>query len=267
MVEARRKWGQHWLANDELAAALVREIGPRPGDRFLEIGPGRGRLTAALLARPVEVVAVEIDPRCTELLRQLEGAERLRVVEADVLGLSWPELDAGDELRVVGNLPYNLASPLLRWTVEHRRRFVDAHYMLPADVAERVLASPGGRDYGLLSVEVQWEFDGEILRRLGPGAFRPPPRIDSAFVRLVPASPPSCASPPAHRRTVVEGAFAHRRKTLANALRHAGWSSDEVESACAAAGVSARARAEDLGSAEYARLADALPQRRPEPSA
>ena len=136
----------------------------------------------------------------------------------------------------------------------------DAHYMVPADVAERMLAAPGSSARGLLSVLVEWFFDGEVVRRLGPGAFRPQPKIESAFVRLTPHEPPACAAGKPHRRAVVQGGFAHRRKTLVNSLRQSGWERDDIEVALAAAGIDAGARAEAVEVAQFARLAEELPE-------
>jgi 16S rRNA (adenine1518-N6/adenine1519-N6)-dimethyltransferase len=309
-----RKFSQNWLANDELAAALVRSIEPRPGDHFLEIGAGDGRLTRALLEHPVTVTAIELDRRCCaalgelaeETARRATGA-RLTIIEGDVLevdlsGLSMrPEpqepsdrseppgpsdlseppgqpgpsdlsepsgssdrptapAPGNERIRFVGNLPYALASPILRWTVKHRRLVADAHYMLPAEVAERLTAPPGSSARGLLTVLMGWFFDAEVVRKLGPGAFRPPPKIDSAFLRLSPHPPPACAAPPAHRRAVVQAAFAQRRKTLVRALINAGWERQAVEAALEAAATPPRARAEDLDVAQFARLAEALPE-------
>ena len=263
MPEPLRKYSQNWLANDDLAIALVNAIDPQPGDRFIEVGPGEGRLTRALLQHPVQVTAVEIDPRCRAVLGQLademsEGAT-LEVVEANVLDIDLGPDVGGAPLRFVGNLPYAIASPILRWTVKHHWSVQDVHYMLPADVATRILAPPGSSGRGLISVIVGWFFNGEIVRKLGPGAFRPSPKIDSAFVRLTPRQPPACAVPPQHRRSVVEAAFAHRRKTLRNGLRQAGWKDDEIDAACAAADVVPGDRAEALSVEAFARLAEALP--------
>jgi len=256
-----RRFSQHWLANDELAEALVRAIGPHPGDRFLEIGPGEGRLTRALLAHDVELTAVEIDDRCCQTLAGL-GAHtrgRLTVIQKDILEFD-PAAAGGDGLRFVGNLPYALASPILRWTVRHHERVADVHYMVPADVAERMLAPAGSSNRGLLSVLVGWFFDGAVVRRLGPGAFRPSPKIDSAFVRLQPREAPSCTASGPHRRAVVRGAFAHRRKTLVNSLRQSGWQLADIEKALAESGIDASVRAEAVDVEHFARLAEALPE-------
>lgn len=276
-MAAARKWGQHWLANDELADALVGLIGPRPGDRFLEIGPGRGRLTRALLRHPVRVVAVEIDPGCCRRLEEIRRrlpdqsddqsggdprlAPSLEVIQGDILEVTIADLAIESPVRLVGNLPYNVASPILRWTVRERRHVEDTHYMLSAEVARRALASPDEPERSLLSVLLQWHFEGRLLKTLGPGAFRPPPGVDSAFVRLRARQAPACQASEAHLQTVLSAAFAHRRKTLARSLRLAGWDTDEVTAALSTAGVPARSRAQELGLDRLAALAAALPER------
>lgn len=259
---AKRKYSQHWLANDDLAVALVRLIEPRPEDRFLEIGPGQGRLTMALLRHPVSVTSVEVDPECCALLLERSGGAALRVVHADVLSVDPTTLGIEPPARAVGNLPYAISSPILRWTVDHSQLFADAHFTLALEVAERVLAEPGSPHRGLLSVIVQWEFEGEILRKLGPGAFRPPPKVDSAFVRLRRREPVPCIASRPHRERVVQAAFAHRRKTLANSLSHEGWGKEAVLRACETAGLDPGGRAEVLTLESFARLSEALPETR-----
>ena len=229
-----RRFSQNWLVNDELATALVRSIQPHEGDHFLEIGPGEGRMTRALLQHHVKVTAIELDKRCCKALEALadDSDGRLSVVHSDVLD----------------------------WTAKHHDLVRDVHYMVPADVAERMLAAAGSSARGLLSVLVGWFFDGKVVRHLGPGAFRPQPKIKSAFVRLTPHEPPACAAENPHRRAVVQGGFAHRRKTLANSLRQSGWERDDIEVALAAAGIAAGARAEVVEVAQFARLAEELPE-------
>ncbi|MFQ5744978.1 MAG: 16S rRNA (adenine(1518)-N(6)/adenine(1519)-N(6))-dimethyltransferase RsmA [Acidobacteriota bacterium] len=260
MSGRRRRWSQHWLANDELATSLVRLLAPQQGERFLEIGAGQGRLTRALLDRSVAVTAVEIDPHCCAMLAELAPGKELQVIAGDVLELDPAALCHRPPLRVVGNLPYAIASPILRWTLQHRDIFADVHYMLPTDVAKRVLAPPGSHSRGLLSVNVQWHYRGDLLVHLGPGSFRPPPKVDSAFVRLRPRTPPRCNARHSHRLAVTEAAFSHRRKTLANALRHAGWDRPVISNACDTAGIDAGERAETLTLEDFARLAEALPE-------
>lgn len=256
-----RKFSQNWLANDELAVALVRSMDVQPGNQFLEIGPGEGRMTRAMLRHGASVAAVEVDERCYAALSRLadESFGHLTVIQQDILEFDPAEL-RHPEMRFVGNLPYAIASPILRWTAKHHQRVIDAHYMVPADVAERMLAPAGGSARGLLSVLVGWFFEGSVVRRLGPGAFRPEPKIDSAFVHLRRHDPPPCAAPGPHRRAVVQGAFAHRRKTLVNSLRQAGWEREDIEAALASAAIDPLARAEAVEVTEFARLAEALPE-------
>jgi len=256
-----RKFSQNWLANDELADALVRSMGAGPKDRFLEIGPGEGRMTRALLGTGAMVTAVELDERCCGVLNELaeESSGRLRVIPRDILEFDPAELGEAP-VRFVGNLPYAVTSPILRWTARHHRAVIDAHYMVAADVAARMLAAAGDSERGLLSVLVEWFFAGAIVRRLGPGAFRPQPKIDSAFVRLSPHEPPPCSAAGPHRRAVVQAAFAHRRKTLANSLRLAGWRREDIAAALRDAGIDERARAQSVELRQFARLAEVLPE-------
>ncbi|HJO29532.1 MAG TPA: 16S rRNA (adenine(1518)-N(6)/adenine(1519)-N(6))-dimethyltransferase RsmA [Acidobacteriota bacterium] len=256
-----RRFSQNWLANDELAVALVRSMKPRSGDHFLEIGGGEGRMTRALLQHDVRVTTIEVDKRCCETLEALarNSAGKLSVIHSDVLEYDPPKSN-GHELRFVGNLPYAIASPILRWTVEHHKIVSDAYYMVPMDIAKRILAAAGSSERALLSVLIGWFFDGKMLRRLGPGAFRPEPKIKSAFVRLQPHEPPSCAARRQHWETVVQGSFAHRRKTLLNSLRQSGWQRDEIERALAAVDIDISTRAESLKVIQFARLAEELPE-------
>ena len=248
------------MVNDDLAIVLVRLIGPEPGEKFVEIGPGQGMMTRALLAHPVSLAAIEVDPQCCDLLAGIGRREDLTVIHGDVLQHDPSSLGIESPVRLVGNLPYAISSPILRWTVEHRASFIDAHFMLPEDVGDRALAPAGSTNRGLLSVLVQWEYEGETLRRLGPGAFRPPPKIDSSFVRLRQRTPPTCRADIAHRNAVLQAAFLHRRKTLSNSLQQAGWARSTVEKACSAADIDPGLRAQALSVEQFARLVDTLPQ-------
>jgi len=232
-------------------------IAPRPGEHFIEIGPGRGRLTRALLAHPVNLLAVEIDPRCCAELEALQN-DRLQVLRTDILTadeqLPWGQ----GEFRVVGNLPYNVSSPILRWTVDHADQLIDAHYMLQLEVAERASARPGGKEYGWISVLLAHVFEVAIVKRLSPGAFRPQPKVQSAFVRLRRlAEPPA----PALRRCAARfasGAFAHRRKKWPKSLSLAGQDSARAVTAAQRAGVSPDLRAEALTPEDYLAVAAAM---------
>jgi 16S rRNA (adenine1518-N6/adenine1519-N6)-dimethyltransferase len=256
-----RRFSQNWLANDELAIALVRSMQPRGGDHFLEIGAGEGRMTRALLQHDVRVTAVEVDKRCCKVLEALalNSAGRLSVIHSNVLKYN-PRAPSGARLRFVGNLPYAIVSPILRWTAKHHNLVLDAYYMMPADVAERIIAAAGSSERGLLSILVGWFFDGKVIRRLGPGAFRPEPKIESAFVRLRPHQPPKCAASGLHRQAVVQGGFAYRRKTLLNSLHQSGWQRDDIEKALAIIDIDTGARAEALNVTQFARLAEELPE-------
>jgi len=234
---------------------------PQSGDHFLEIGGGEGRMTRALLQHDVTVTTIEIDTRCCETLEALarNSAGKLSVIHGDVLEYD-PPASSGPELRLVGNLPYAIASPIMRWTVKHHKIVSDAYYMVPIDIAKRILAPACSSERALLSVLVGWFFDGKMIRRLGPGAFRPEPKIKSAFVRLQPHEPPACTARQQHCQTVVQGSFAHRRKTLLNSLRQSGWQRDEIERAFATIGIDMGARAEALRVIQFARLAEELPE-------
>ena len=218
-------------------------------------------MTRALLQHDVRVTTIEVDKRCCETLETLarNSAGKLSVIHNDVLEYDPPKPN-GPELRFVGNLPYAIASPILRWTVKHHKIVSDAYYMVPMDIAKRILAPAGSSERALLSVLIGWFFDSKMVRRLGPGAFRPEPKIKSAFVRLQPHEPPSCTARQQHWETVVQGSFAHRRKTLLNSLRQSGWQRDEIERALAAVDIDISARAESLKVIQFARLAEELPE-------
>ncbi len=250
MVRAKKKWGQHWLASQRLADQLTQLVGVSPGDYAVEIGPGTGLLTGALLEHGANVIAIEVDPERAVQLREDFAGRALTVVNDDVLeaALTWPE----DPVHLVGNLPYNMSGPILRWTAAHRDRITSAHFMLQQEVADRIAAPEGNRVYGALSVQIQWQFDVEIVKRLSPGAFRPPPKVRSAFLRLMPRR---CPAPTATASRLVQDGFAQRRKTLCRALAGAGWERTMVESALAAVDARPDARAEALSPAAWAEFA------------
>ena len=267
MPSPTRRWGQHWLASASIAERLVEQIGPRPDDRFVEIGPGRGALTLALLARDATVAAVEIDPECCVRLAHL-NQPRLTVTQADVLTVDPAALGLQPPLRIAGNLPYYIGSPILRWTDKYHDLVADGHYLLPADVVRRITAPPGGRDYGFLSVLVRWSFEPSVLMTLPPSAFRPRPKIDSALMRLMPVAPSveilntaETAEERENALQVVAAAFSQRRKKVANALGRAGWSRDAVEEACEQAGIDPNDRAERISPETFKRLAQGLAQK------
>ncbi len=251
----RKRFGQHFLHDPAVVARIVAAIAPAVDDTLLEIGPGTGVLTASLLERVPALHAVEIDRDLADLLEQRFAGRGLRLHRGDALKLDVAALaPRPGSLRVVGNLPYNISTPLLFHLLDARRALRDMHFMLQREVVDRMAAPPGGGAYGRLSVMVQVHCRVEALFRVGAGAFRPPPRVESAVVRLTLRERPAVAEChlPALGR-VVAAAFAQRRKTLRNCLR--GLLSAE---AIAQAGVEPGARPETLSVAQFGALAAAL---------
>jgi 16S rRNA (adenine1518-N6/adenine1519-N6)-dimethyltransferase len=256
MVRAKKKWGQHWLASKRLANDLVALIDLREGDQAIEIGPGTGLLTTALLDRGVHVTAIEVDPQCADHLEAELRERPLDVIRGDIRKIDAEQLPwRHGPVHLVGNLPYNLSGPILRWTAANRERLADAHFMMQQEVADRITASEGSRVYGALSVQMQWQFEVDILKRLSPGAFRPPPKVRSAFLRLRPLEP---ATRPSHADRLVLAGFAQRRKTVQRALAAAGWDKDEVSAALAHLSIRVDARAEMLSPSDWTALAGLL---------
>ena len=253
-MSRRARLGQHFLRDRETIERSVDAISPRPGDRFVEIGPGRGALTYPLLERIGSLDAIELD---RGLAARLEPRPGLRVHVGDAL--DWPidEL-AGHEgrLRVAGNLPYYLSTPLLFRMFELAERIEDMHFMLQREVAARMTAAPGTRDYGRLSLMVRCHAATEALFEVPPEAFRPPPRVWSAFVRLKPHRTLPVDDVDGFRRLVTH-AFSHRRKRVANSLR--GVLDEET---IRASGVDPGQRPGTLSFEEYASLARAAGRRR-----
>ncbi len=253
MARARKRFGQHFLHDPGVLRRIVAAIDPQPGERLVEIGPGRGALTLPLLARCRRLEVIEIDRDLVPLLRErAAGVGELVVHEADVLAIDFAALHGGGrKLRVCGNLPYNISTPLLFHLLESRALIADMHFMLQKEVVDRIVAPPGGKTYGRLTVMIAAACSASALFRVGRGAFQPPPAVDSAVIRLVPhAGDPFPLPDPGRFARVVAAAFSMRRKTLRNSLRGL------VEPAVfAAAGVDAGRRPETLQPAEFARLA------------
>jgi 16S rRNA (adenine1518-N6/adenine1519-N6)-dimethyltransferase len=251
----RKRFGQHFLHDPGVIRRIVAAIAPEPGDRLIEIGPGLGALTLPLLERCGRLDVVELDRDVVPHLRAAAaGRGELVVHEADALRFDFAALAAdGAPLRLAGNLPYNVSTPLLFHLLDARRVIRDMTFMLQREVVERMAAAPGSDAYGRLSVMLAAYTEVEPLFRVGPGAFRPPPKVDSAVVRLVPwREPPFPMPDPQRFATLVAAAFAQRRKTLRNALKaHA------AESAMVAAGIDPQARAETLSAAQFGALAAA----------
>lgn len=217
----RKRFGQHFLVDAQIIERLVRAIAPRPGERLLEIGPGEGVLTRPLLASGAQVIAVELDrDLAATLADRLGQPSGLEVIQEDILKADIALLAGGQALRVVGNLPYNISTAILFHLFDHLPMISDMHFMLQKEVVDRLVAGPGGRDYGRLSVmagffcQIDWLFD------VPAEAFRPPPKVVSAIVRLRPKSLSTEDLQLLPRLdAVVRQAFGQRRKTLRNSLR------------------------------------------------
>ena len=213
---ARKRFGQHFLADRVVIGRIVSAIDPRPGDRLLEIGPGLAALTDVLMQCVPAMSAIEIDRDLAARLRR-RYADRLSLIEADVLSVDLAPLAADGPLRVVGNLPYNISSPLLVRLIDFRSCVVDQHFMLQKEVVDRIVADHGSAAYGRLGVLLQAYYDVESLFDVPPEAFDPPPRVDSSVFRMLPKAGPDAVAP-----RVLSGllkvAFAQRRKMLRKTL-------------------------------------------------
>ena len=253
--QARKRFGQNFLVDRAYIDRIVRAIDPQSDDRMVEIGPGLGALTAPLLERLNVLHVIEIDRDIVARLAAEFPPERLIVHQGDALKFDLTSLGPG--LRVVGNLPYNISSPLLFHAAECAGGIRDCHFMLQREVVDRMAAAPGSKVYGRLSVMLQYRFRVEKLFNVPAGAFRPTPQVDSAFVRLVPhATLPSPASDERLLAQMVLKAFTQRRKTVRNALSE--FASAEELSAC---GIDPRLRPEELSLDDFVRLANAVAAR------
>ena len=250
----RKRFGQHFLHDPLVIQRIVRAIDPAPGQRIVEIGPGRGAITLPLLERARALHAVELD---RDLIPALEERARsvgeLTVHNADALAFDFCALGTGErDLRVVGNLPYNISTPLLFHLLGQQQCLEDMHFMLQREVVQRMAAAPGTRAYGRLTVMLAARCATEALFDIGRGAFQPPPQVASSFVRLRPhPEPPFAIRDPAVFARLVTRAFSMRRKTLRNALRGTLEAAD-IE----AAGLDPGARPETLAPDQFAMLAN-----------
>jgi 16S rRNA (adenine1518-N6/adenine1519-N6)-dimethyltransferase len=252
----RRRFGQNFLVDPHYVTRILDAVDAKPDDNIVEIGPGLAAITAGLIDRSRHITAIEIDRDLVAELRSIYASHQLTLHETDALSFDFGRL--GERLRVVGNLPYNISSPLLFHVAKFADRLVDVHVMLQREVVARMIAQPGTADYGRLTVMLQATFKMTRLFIIPPGAFRPAPKIDSAFVRLIPLG---AAKPPivdeALFARVVAAAFGQRRKTLRNAL-----SSICDEATLRAVGIDPSARGETLGVSNYVRLANVLTRSR-----
>jgi 16S rRNA (adenine1518-N6/adenine1519-N6)-dimethyltransferase len=253
VTRAKKRLGQHFLHDPGTIARIVRAIDPQPGQRIVEIGPGRGAITLPLLQAVGQLDVIEIDRDVVPLLQQrCAGQGELSIHLADALEFDFHALrGTGAPLRLVGNLPYNVSTPLLFHFLGQLSAIEDMHFMLQKEVVTRMVARPGGRDYGRLTVMLAPWVSVIPLFDIGTGAFSPPPKVLSTFFALRPhRSPPFDLGPPGAYARVVSAAFGQRRKTLRNSLAKL-LPADRI----AAAGIDPGARPETLSPAEFAALA------------
>jgi len=253
--QPRKRFGQNFLADAHYVAKIVAAIDPRDGDNLVEIGPGLAALTGPLIERAGRIAAVEIDRDLAARLREAFPPDRLALHESDALVFDYATL--GPRLRVVGNLPYNISSPLLFHLARFESRIRDMHFMLQREVVARMVANPATPEYGRLSVMLQARFGVTRMFIVPAGAFRPVPNVESAFVRLVPLREAKPAiDDTAQFARIVAAAFGQRRKTLRNAL-----SAVCSESELRTAGIDPQARGETLHVDDFVRLANTLGKR------
>lgn len=261
-MRARKRFGQHFLHDPGVLQKIVYSISPGPADHVVEIGPGRGALTHALLEEWTRLTEgnatldlIEIDRDLAPVLRdEFADNPRITVHEADALDFDFAKLasDRGGQLRVIGNLPYNISTPLLFHLLGSAAVIDDMHIMLQREVVDRIAASPGTGDYGRLTVMLAPWVEAESLFDVGPGAFQPPPKVWSAVVRLIVRRQPAFTVSP-HFAAVVAAAFSHRRKTIRNALRDL-----VTPEQIAASGVDLGARPETISPDRFNQMALAL---------
>ena len=250
----RKRFGQHFLHDPGILRRIVDSIAPDAGDAIVEIGPGEGALTRALLERSPRLTAIEIDRELAARLAHEFAPERLAVHCADALEFDFSALP--EHARLVGNLPYNISTPLLFHLAGHAARFRDLHFMLQREVVDRMVAKHSSADYGRLSVMLQTRFRMKKLFGVAPGAFRPPPKVESAVVRMEPI--PENELPRVDQKIfgdLVRRAFSARRKTLRNAL---GLTGEDFE----ILNLDSRLRPENLSPADYVRISKLLDGRR-----
>ena len=259
--EAKKHLGQHFLHEKGVISKIVQAVDPRPGDRLVEIGPGQGAITFPLLDRHGALTVIEFDRDLIAPLTEAAQADgALTIVHRDVLQVDFTALakdvaGTSGQIRLVGNLPYNLSSPILFHALEHAGAIRDMHFMLQKEVVDRMAAEPGSKVYGRLSVMLQAYCRVVPLFKVPPGAFRPPPKVDSAVVRMVPRAPGEMGvQDPARFTHVVRAAFGQRRKTLRNELQGVA-DTATIE----AAGLRPDARAEQIDVAGFVRLANLPP--------
>ena len=263
-IRAKKSLGQNFLTDPHYLAKIVAAARLAPGDQVLEIGPGLGHLTAELAPRAGTLQVVELDDRLIpELQRTFADQGHVQIIHADALLYDYDALPG--IWKVVANLPYYVATPLIERLLRHRARFTTLTLMLQKEVAERIAAQPGGKEYGVLSVLVQYHASPKIEFIVPAGAFTPRPKVDSAVITLTVSQEPRVAVTDALLFVqVVKAAFGQRRKTLRNSLRSLGYALPVLEEAASRSNIDLGRRPETLSLVEFGRLADAFQQYLPD---
>ena len=249
----RKRFGQNFLHDENILRNIIHAINPQAGQEIIEIGPGLGALTSCLIASDAKIDAIEIDADlCIELNKKFTQAN-FHLHNQDALDLNLNDFHTQEKLRICGNLPYNISTPLLFNLIEYVDLIADMHFLLQKEVVDRITAQPGCKNYGRLSVMLQYFCATEKLFNVSANCFYPVPKVTSAVVRLTPyATPPAVAKDFANFASIVKQAFAQRRKTIANSCRQI-ISSDIWQST----GIDGKRRAETLSVAEFVQLANA----------
>jgi 16S rRNA (adenine1518-N6/adenine1519-N6)-dimethyltransferase len=250
----KKRFGQNFLTDDNVLHEIIRAIAPAPNDQMVEIGPGQGAMTRLLLDALDRLQVVELDRDLVAMLQKKFSADKLVIHSGDALQFDFGALKTDERpLRIVGNLPYNISSPLLFHLAQFAPLVADQHFMLQKEVVERMVAEPGSRDYGRLSVMLQWRYRMELLFIVPPEAFDPPPKVDSAIVRMVPIATPLEVGQ-RQLEQVVTKAFSQRRKVIRNCLAGLFTEAQLIE-----AGVDPQSRPETVPLQPYVNLARMLP--------
>ncbi len=251
----RKRFGQHFLTRDDVVADIVAAIAPQPGDILVEIGPGHGALTIPLSKQPIRLHAIEFDRDLAAALgTRFADSDVVTIHEGDALKFDYARL--GSDLRIVGNLPYNISTPLLFHLMAARSAIDDMHFMLQKEVVERICAQPGSKSYGRLTIMLGCYLESVPLIDVPPAAFTPPPKVDSTVLRMRPRAEGEYSIDDHDAlATVVAQAFSQRRKTLRNALR--GFVTAELLAEC---GIDPGSRPEQLAIADWVNLSNQLPR-------
>ena len=252
---ARKRFGQNFLTDQQVLSDIIQTIAPAQSDAMVEIGPGLGAMTRLLLDSLDQLHVVELDRDLVTRLQKTFDLKKLVIHSGDALQFDFGALPVptGQKLRVVGNLPYNISSPLLFHLARYTSQIQDQHFMLQKEVVERMVAPPGGKSYGRLSVMLQWRYAMELRFIVPPTAFDPPPRVESAIVRMVPIETPLACSQQALEQVVLK-AFSQRRKVIRNCLAGLFSEADLID-----AGIDPQTRPETISLEKFVLLANRLP--------